>query len=306
MTLIRAFGNSEQIILIGDKRLTSDGEVIEEESCKISLLLCSNARLGLGYSGIARAGGFDTHAWLLKTLSNCARPDYEAKEILERFKTIASETFSTHYSLRALPRYKKNLSILFAGYLYHHSPPLAGFAIISNHLNLKDPLTPDEADGFKAQYWDEIRPLDQEPTFIQQIGYTAGVGIEEDKEIRSMLKRKAPTKALLGKVIDNFHKIADSPFSKGLIGKQLMVGIVPRNPSDSFRGEYVSTHIKHITYMPDIVYATKGVNMAVSNISVEAVDPDTTPPLVIPRVSRNAPCPCGSGKKYKRCHGSNR
>jgi preprotein translocase subunit SecA len=20
-------------------------------------------------------------------------------------------------------------------------------------------------------------------------------------------------------------------------------------------------------------------------------------------VSRNAPCPCGSGKKYKRCHG---
>ena len=21
-------------------------------------------------------------------------------------------------------------------------------------------------------------------------------------------------------------------------------------------------------------------------------------------VSRNAPCPCGSGKKYKRCHGA--
>jgi preprotein translocase subunit SecA len=22
-----------------------------------------------------------------------------------------------------------------------------------------------------------------------------------------------------------------------------------------------------------------------------------------PKVSRNAPCPCGSGKKYKLCHG---
>ena len=22
------------------------------------------------------------------------------------------------------------------------------------------------------------------------------------------------------------------------------------------------------------------------------------------RVSRNAPCPCGSGKKYKHCHGA--
>ena len=24
----------------------------------------------------------------------------------------------------------------------------------------------------------------------------------------------------------------------------------------------------------------------------------------VPQVARNAPCPCGSGKKYKHCHGS--
>ncbi|MBI4398399.1 MAG: SEC-C domain-containing protein, partial [Candidatus Omnitrophica bacterium] len=23
-----------------------------------------------------------------------------------------------------------------------------------------------------------------------------------------------------------------------------------------------------------------------------------------PKVGRNEPCPCGSGKKYKKCHGS--
>jgi preprotein translocase subunit SecA len=23
----------------------------------------------------------------------------------------------------------------------------------------------------------------------------------------------------------------------------------------------------------------------------------------VPRVGRNDPCPCGSGKKYKQCHG---
>jgi len=28
-----------------------------------------------------------------------------------------------------------------------------------------------------------------------------------------------------------------------------------------------------------------------------------TPARVGPKVGRNAPCPCGSGKKYKRCHG---
>jgi preprotein translocase subunit SecA len=24
----------------------------------------------------------------------------------------------------------------------------------------------------------------------------------------------------------------------------------------------------------------------------------------VPKVGRNDPCPCGSGKKYKKCHGS--
>ena len=28
-----------------------------------------------------------------------------------------------------------------------------------------------------------------------------------------------------------------------------------------------------------------------------------TPAADVPRVGRNDPCPCGSGKKYKQCHG---
>ena len=28
-----------------------------------------------------------------------------------------------------------------------------------------------------------------------------------------------------------------------------------------------------------------------------------TPAGALPRVGRNDPCPCGSGKKYKHCHG---
>jgi uncharacterized protein YchJ len=27
------------------------------------------------------------------------------------------------------------------------------------------------------------------------------------------------------------------------------------------------------------------------------------PQLASPKVGRNEPCPCGSGEKYKRCHG---
>jgi hypothetical protein len=37
--------------------------------------------------------------------------------------------------------------------------------------------------------------------------------------------------------------------------------------------------------------------------SIECIDfvKDATPPP--PKVGRNEPCPCGSGKKYKHCHG---
>ncbi|MGZ8408569.1 MAG: SEC-C metal-binding domain-containing protein, partial [Hyphomicrobium sp.] len=30
---------------------------------------------------------------------------------------------------------------------------------------------------------------------------------------------------------------------------------------------------------------------------------DPTSPASWGKVARNAPCPCGSGKKYKQCHG---
>ncbi len=36
---------------------------------------------------------------------------------------------------------------------------------------------------------------------------------------------------------------------------------------------------------------------------VEIKIDETTMPLEVPRVGRNEPCPCGSGKKYKHCHG---
>jgi preprotein translocase subunit SecA len=35
----------------------------------------------------------------------------------------------------------------------------------------------------------------------------------------------------------------------------------------------------------------------------EEKDPTTPPPEALARVGRNDPCPCGSGKKYKLCHG---
>ena len=37
---------------------------------------------------------------------------------------------------------------------------------------------------------------------------------------------------------------------------------------------------------------------------VETTVDATTVAAELPRVGRNDPCPCGSGKKYKHCHGA--
>jgi preprotein translocase subunit SecA len=38
--------------------------------------------------------------------------------------------------------------------------------------------------------------------------------------------------------------------------------------------------------------------------SMSAPAGKTQPVRVAPHVGRNDPCPCGSGKKYKKCHGA--
>ncbi|HLB95591.1 MAG TPA: preprotein translocase subunit SecA [Patescibacteria group bacterium] len=41
----------------------------------------------------------------------------------------------------------------------------------------------------------------------------------------------------------------------------------------------------------------------VSPTPATQTDPSSTPSSSVPKVGRNDPCPCGSGKKYKKCHG---
>jgi preprotein translocase subunit SecA len=41
--------------------------------------------------------------------------------------------------------------------------------------------------------------------------------------------------------------------------------------------------------------------VAVRSVRADAVDPND--PATWRNAARNGPCPCGSGKKYKHCHG---
>jgi len=185
---------------------------VEDESSKAGFLECLNARLPFGFTGLAEHGEFRTRDWLLEALQDSGPPEYAAKEVLERLRSRASDTFRLHPALQSLHRADRRLSIMFSGYLYHHTPPLAAFAILTNFQNI--PGGPDEAeacDEFRLTFASERRPSDGEPTLIQRVGNWRAMTGDDESTLRSFLEDRKPPQAIIGEAIELFRQIADRP-----------------------------------------------------------------------------------------------
>jgi SEC-C motif len=303
MTLILVLGNSDQMIQVSDRRLSWHGHLVEDESSKAGLLTCLNARLAFGFTGLAKFGNFCTRDWLLDALMDSGPPEYTAKEVLERLKIRASDTFRRHPALHLTHRALKRLSIMFSGYLDHHTPPLAAFAILTNYQNFDSGQDEAEAsDEFRLRFASERRPLDGELTFIQRVGNWRAMTRDDELALRRLLRDRKPSAAIIGKAVKLIRQMADRPAANNSIGKQLSVISIPRDPVLPVESGYYSAVNSSITYMPDNVLVKPHETCAAKDIRVRKVQPAGSP-LLVPKVGRNHPCPCGSGKKYKRCHG---
>src|SRR5690242_17945978 len=99
--------------MAADRRYTNwDGSGFTDENVKVSSLVCSDARLAVGFAGLARAPGFETATWLLETLASVAKPDYDGAKIVDRFRDAATRDFG---KLSVDRRYLRT-TFLFAGY----------------------------------------------------------------------------------------------------------------------------------------------------------------------------------------------
>lgn len=123
MTLILALSNPDYAIQISDRQLTAVGGPVQPGENKTTLLTCLDARLLVGFTGLARANGFRTARWLLDALADAAPPDYFAEGIVKRSVRIASDTFKTPAIRRLRPR-DRRLSVMFTGFAYWADPPL--------------------------------------------------------------------------------------------------------------------------------------------------------------------------------------
>ncbi len=302
MTLILALGNKEHVAQISDRRLSSDGRLIDDESNKCGVVFCLNARMAFGYTGLARWQTFSTPKWLLKALHDSASPEFTIGEVLERLKTNATETFKNDPALKQVPKEHKRLAVMFSGYINFDGEVKQGCAILSNYHNFENNTSRAwAADEFSIHYSSARKDVPN-PTLVQRIGNWHAMTDKDIDAMRELLSQKKPSQAIVGKAIEIIRDIADRPKSSGTIGKQLTSIVVPKDPNLGVSSNYSTDYAKPETYMPALVYLLPDLHMTVDNIFVEPVD-DDTPPISVPKVHKNAPCPCGSNKKYKHCHG---
>jgi hypothetical protein len=222
--------------------------------------------------------------------------------MLCRFKEITTKDFAK----LNLPLKNKPLSVLFGGYHYGETPPRAYFWRISNYVQSDGKILNEAGLEFWTYCGREQRPPLEGgvPAFVQMIGNTAGVDRAEQEKLQNLLGLNIPTSAIVNKSVDLIRNAADAPRSVQSIGKQCLSVVLPSDRNCAVTSGYHSATLSYATYMPNIVVADSSSRTSISGFKFEAIEargPEHA--VAYPRVGRNAPCPCSSGKKFKYCHG---
>jgi hypothetical protein len=194
---------------------------------------------------------------------------------------------------------------MFSGYLDNHDPPRWGYAIVTNFQDFQCLRDRSEAqDEFSVTFWNERRPLEHEATLVQRVGSWTAMTVEDERALRGLLKDRKPAAAIIGKAVELVHQMADRPSAHRTIGKRLSVIRVARDARSRVDGQYYSDVRSCKSYLPDVVILRPQGGVAAKDITIQLLGRGgSSGTLVVPKVGRNQPCPCNSGKKYKRCHG---
>lgn len=296
MTLILAAMNKDYVVQVTDRRLTADGAVVDDEHEKCFSLVFSDFRFSVAFAGLATIGSHATKTWLMTTLINLAKENTDPVQMLDGLATELTKLFTTTIPIKILAPDRKTLIISIIGYNISIDPPKGLAAEISN---LDDPHGP-----FGTRYSGVTDNAPDDWTWVGIMGSGGPAAVRFEHRIRKGLKAGMPAAGMRAMLEGMVRKVADDPKSAGTVGKQLDSILLHSDPVRPIEGGG-STMVNQISVrMPSMVSIhPDGGGIALTDFTVEDVS-DEPAPMAVPKVHRNAPCPCGAGKQYKNCHGS--
>ena len=267
MTLIIGFGNSQHFGIAGDRRFTNwDGSGFTDENVKVSSFVCPNARLAVGFAGLARAPGFETAIWLLDSLLESAKPDYDAENTLQRFCDRATRDFGR---LQVDKRYPRT-TFLFGGF-YGFNPPRPCFARVSNFEHDRDFAHPIATENFSVFKLIWTRSQEKEPAILATAGNPAGLALERVEQLREMLRQRKPSRATVDKAVAIIREAADNFRSSGNVGKQISTVVIPSEPASPVGSEYDTAVPTTKVFMVNGVVALPGQEVVFRDAVLEQV-----------------------------------
>ncbi len=310
MTLIFCLANEDYAVLVSDRRRSFEDLPPDEESNKALVLNLFDARLAVAFTGLASTPTFQTRLWLAETLCEAARPEPLLEPTMARFCELASRDIKNiALSAQDDPSIKR-LTIFAAGYQYLNEGSRPWYFRVSNfegeELHSKPKQLPD--DDFSL-----IWARQQTPTTPCALavagGTTRGIPSGSILQLQRLVTEKRPPRALVDKAVEIIQAGADAPASKEKVGKQCTSIILPRDPAKPGQVEYHSANLARQVFLPDYIrtYEAQGGGYGALIIMGGgfAVEDEIGNRLIVrvPKVGRDKPCPCGSGRKYKQCHG---
>jgi hypothetical protein len=298
MTLGIVTGNADQIVQASDRRLTRNGHLFDDSANKAGHAICDDASLIYCFTGIAYVGErVTTSQWLLKALYDAAQRDHRWCEIPWALGEEATRYFRCSSYLRGLPAAWRRLTIMLTGYTADDHIINVLISNFQDFVNFVD--HPDAHAEFSVHAERTTLPASHNPDLVQAIGQFGALTEADERDLRKMLVDRRPAEAIRQKMIALIREVSDSPQAQGTVGKKInTVRLARAGPLAPISG-YSSDEVEdRIPLLDQVNLCTGAPELLMFDAQISADSP-----VVFPRVHRNAPCPCGSGKKYRHCHG---
>jgi hypothetical protein len=320
VTLILALSNSWVSIQVADGRLTGfnrvlDGEDVEiDDAVKSGAFLCGDARLAYGFTGLAFTGPseartFDTRSWLRGALLGAAESGYQIEGIIDRLSAMATATFQSEPGILSTSPANRRLSVMLSGFWNTTAGCLPAGWIITNFQNNFDLGTgePDSTVGrptFSVWRWHQSVSPTQEYAHVERLGAWRGVTAARLASLHELLTSGAPVHAIVGMGIATLREASGYLGTAGArVGREASIVIIHKDPTVPIEFGSDVASVRREVANPDIVTAIDAKKRGWVTLALEAMPTREDPyHMAVPAVHRNAPCPCGSGRRYRECH----
>jgi hypothetical protein len=292
MTLLLLIQTSRHALFLSDRRLTTNGVVQDSAANKTISINFPGASILLGFTGLARAGSFDTRTFLLEQVKALMPLCLDWRTFAVRLAQALTEIFKCP-PLSRVSDLNKGLAIAFVGAEVDggYSYPIYGY--ITNAPGFSRGMENPTVGAFKAGG-------DRPPVpGLAVYGAWQAFSDQEREDLFRFIGRGPTIQVIAAKAADSIRRASESRKARHTIGREISWTALDRSSLEVTWGQYPHSFLE--SYSPDFAIWNVGdtdVGIA-SGISVTGPNPRYD----MPSFERNRACPCGSGVQFRHCHG---